>query len=326
MKKALYYAKMQEDYVNCVLCPRGCVLKPGQKGYCRGRVNREGELYSTIYAQVSSIALDPIEKKPLYHFYPGTEILSVGTLGCNLRCKFCQNWHIAQKESVTEEVDCEQLVQSALRHNAIGIAYTYSEPLIWFEYILDTAKAAREAGLHNVLVTNGFIHREPLEELLQYIDGINLDVKAFRQDFYRDVCGGGDLATVKQTAEVAAKHCHLEVTTLLIPGFNDQPSEVQELTEWLGSISPNIPLHLSRYFPQYQFDLPPTPIESLEQAKKIGMKSLHYVYLGNVPDEDRNTYCHVCHSLVVKRNGHSIQVAVRDGVCPECGTVIPIVL
>lgn len=326
MKKALYYAKMQEDTVRCVLCPRECVLKPGQKGYCKGRENREGELYSNIYAQVSSMAMDPIEKKSLYHFYPGTDILSVGTIGCNLGCKFCQNWHIAQKESRTEEVSSEQLVELALRHDSVGIAYTYSEPLIWYEFILDTAKAARKAGLRNVLVTNGLIHRGPLEELLQYIDGMNLDVKAFRQEFYREVCGGGDLAIVKQTAEIAAKYCHLEVTTLLIPGLNDEPGEVKELTEWLGHISPDIPLHFSRYFPQYQLDLPPTPVESLMRAKEIARKSLRYVYLGNVPDEDRNTYCYVCQYPVVKRDWHSVKVNLQDGACPACGTLIPIVM
>jgi pyruvate formate lyase activating enzyme len=270
--------------------------------------------------------MDPIEKKPLYHFYPGTDILSVGTIGCNLGCKFCQNWHIAQKESPTEEVSSEQLIEVALRHHSIGIAYTYSEPLVWYEFILDTAKAAKKAGLHNVLVTNGLIHREPLEELLQYIDGMNLDVKAFRQDFYKEICGGGDLTIVQQTAEIAAKHCHLEVTTLLIPGLNDAPGEVKEMTEWLGHVSPDIPLHLSRYFPQYQLDLPPTPLESLEQAREIARQSLHYVYLGNVPDEDRSTYCHVCQHPVVKRTWQSVQVNLLDGACPECGTMIPIVM
>lgn len=181
MKTALYYAKMQEDCVTCILCPRECTLRPGEKGYCRGRENRKGELYSNIYGQISSIAIDPIEKKPLYHFHPGTEILSVGTIGCNLGCKFCQNWQIAHRESPTREVDPEELVQLALQYHLIGIAYTYSEPLIWYEFILDTAKAAHAAGLHNVLVTNGMIHREPLEELLPYIDGVNLDIWILRR-------------------------------------------------------------------------------------------------------------------------------------------------
>lgn len=321
MKEALYFENLQEDKIKCLLCPRECVVGLGQRGYCGVKENREGTLYTTTYAQVSSIALDPIEKKPLYHFYPGENILSVGTLGCNLSCKFCQNWHIAQKESPTREVSSEELVQLALKHDSIGIAFTYSEPLVWYEYILDTAQLAKEAGLKNVLVTNGMIHEVPLKELLQYIDAVNLDVKAFHQEFYQDICGGGDLETVKRTAEIAFESSLLEVTTLLISGLNDDPKEVRELVQWLAGISPEIPLHLSRYFPQFQLDLPPTSLESLVKAKEIAEEYLHYVYLGNVPTEDRHTYCYRCHYPVINRSWN-VKVDMQEGLCPECGAVI----
>lgn len=325
MKKALHFEKIQDDYVKCVLCPRECVVKSGQAGYCRGRENREGEMYAKNYAQVSAVAMDPIEKKPLYHFYPGREILSVGTVGCNLGCKFCQNWHIAHKNADTREVLSDELVGLALERDSVGIAYTYSEPLVWYEYILDTAKKAHEVGLKNVLVSNGLIHREPLLELLKYIDGVNLDVKAFRQEFYQEVCGGGNLEAVKETARLVAEHCHLEVTTLLIPGLNDAPGEVRELAEWLGGISADIPIHFSRYFPQYKLNLPPTPVESLQRAKEVAGEYLHYIYLGNVPNEDRDTYCHRCHYRVIRRDWE-VKVDLFEGYCPECGTKIPVVL
>lgn len=323
MNEAVYFEHLQNDRVKCLLCPRECIIGLRQRGYCRAKENRDGILYSTIYAQVSSLALDPIEKKPLYHFYPGAKILSVGTLGCNLSCQFCQNWHIAQKESATREVRSEELVRLALEQNSIGIAFTYSEPLVWYEYILDTAQLTNEVGLKNVLVTNGMIQEDPLRELLQYIDGINLDVKAFNQEFYHDICGGGDIETVKRTAEIAFENSLLEVTTLLIPGLNDDPKEIRELACWLSGISPEIPLHLSRYFPQFLLDLSPTPLESLLKAKKIAKEYLHYVYLGNVPFEDLNTYCHCCHYPVIKRSWN-VKVDLLEGLCPECGSTINI--
>ncbi|AZR71937.1 AmmeMemoRadiSam system radical SAM enzyme [Anoxybacter fermentans] len=323
--KALYYEKLEDDCVKCQLCPRECILKPDQRGYCRARENRDGELYSTIYAQISAIALDPIEKKPLYHFYPGSEILSVGTVGCNLSCMFCQNWHIAHDKAPTRKVTGKELVELALRYNSIGIAYTYSEPLIWYEYILETSKLAREAGLKNVLVTNGFINEEPLKELLQYIDGINLDVKAFHRKFYKEICGGGDLEVIKKTAVLTVENCHLEVTTLLVPGLNDDPEEIEKLSKWLASLSPDIPFHLSRYFPQYKMDLPPTDVESMLEAKKVAEKYLNYVYLGNLTNADRNTYCYQCHYPVVKRSWQ-VDVDLKDGHCPRCGVNIPIIL
>ncbi len=326
MYRALYFEKLEDNLVRCTLCPRECVIKPGNRGFCRAKENHAGELYSTIYAEVSSSAIDPIEKKPLYHFCPGSTILSIGTIGCNLRCKFCQNWHIAHIQAPTRRRSGRELVNEALHNDTIGIAYTYSEPLIWYEYILDTSKKVKEAGLKNVLVTNGLIHRKPLEELLSYIDGVNLDIKAFTEKFYDEVCGGKDYFNyVKETAKVVSKACHLEVTTLLIPGLNDDPDELQELAYWLAELNPDIPLHLNRYFPNYQMDLSPTTVESMLMAKEIAEEYLHYVYLGNVADADRTTYCSECHYPVVKRDWF-VEVDLNGECCPECGTVISLIL
>lgn len=323
--KALYYDRLDDNLVRCTLCPRECVIKSGKRGFCRAKENRSGELYSRIYAELSSIAMDPIEKKPLYHFYPGSQILSIGTVGCNLSCKFCQNWQISQVEAKTRRIKPEILIEQALHFKAKGIAYTYSEPMIWYEYILETSKKARQNGLTNVLVTNGVINQEPLKNLLPYIDAINLDVKAFNTDFYADLCGGDYLATVRETGELAAKNCHLEVTTLLVPGLNDQQSEIKNIAHWLASMSSEIPWHLTRYFPSYQLDLPATPVEHMKSLLKIAKEYLDYVYLGNLKRETNNTYCPQCNHPVIKRS-QSVVVDLNQGCCPQCGAKISVVL
>lgn len=289
LKHALYYNKIEESKVHCCLCPHNCVIKPGSRGACRVRENIDGELYSLNYGKITSIALDAIEKKPLSRFYPGSRILSAGTFGCNLKCSFCQNWSIAHEISDSDEDVITAapmlLVEKALEHTAsgnIGIAYTYNEPSIWYEFVYDTARLARERGLMNVLVTNGFISREPLEELMPYVDAMNIDVKAFKPLFYSGVCRGV-LDDVKRTVEISAGKCHVEVTTLVIPGLNDSLDEIEELAKWLAYISPEIPLHLSRFFPGYKMrDISPTPFETLTAARDIAERYLKYVYLGNV--------------------------------------------
>lgn len=285
MKEALYWKSADNNSIICELCPHSCRISEKNTGICRARENVSGTLYSTVYGKVSSIALDPIEKKPLYHFYPGSYILSVGTTGCNFKCSFCQNWSIAHSDSKTMDISPEQLVKKAieLKENGnIGLAFTYNEPTTWYEFIIETAAKAREAGLRNVLVTNGFINKEPLTKLLEYIDAMNIDVKAFTEQFYKEVCKG-NLSDVKRTVEISANLCHVEVTTLVIPGLNDSVEEMAELAGWLSSIDKNIPLHLSRYFPNYQMqDRPPTPRETLEKLKSEAQKHLTYVYLGNI--------------------------------------------
>jgi pyruvate formate lyase activating enzyme len=285
MKLAMYFDKIEDSKVHCYLCPHNCVIKPDSLGTCRARKNVDGELYSLNYAKVTSLALDPIEKKPLYRFHPGSQILSAGTFGCNLKCSFCQNWSIAHEDPETYAISALELVRKAEQLKAegnIGIAYTYNEPSIWYEFVYDTARLARERKLANVLVTNGFISREPLEEILPYIDAMNIDVKAYTDSFYHDICKAA-LDNVKETAELAAGKCHVEVTTLVIPGLNDALEEIEETAKWLASISDEIPLHLSRFFPNYKMtDKPPTPLKTLERARNKASGYLKYVYMGNV--------------------------------------------
>lgn len=285
MKRALFFERIENDRVHCYLCPHNCVIKPGSTGICRVRKNTGGDLYTLNYARIASLSLDPIEKKPLSRFHPGSMILSAGTFGCNLKCSFCQNWSIAHEDADTVEVPPEQLINKALEYKKagnIGIAYTYNEPSIWYEYVYDCAAMANKMGLSNVLVTNGFIGEKPLLELLPYIDAMNIDVKAFTADFYKEICKAA-LENVRKTVELAAPHCHVEVTTLVIPGLNDSVEEIAELSAWLASISTAIPLHLSRFFPNYRMtDRPPTPLQTLERARRKASEYLEYVYLGNV--------------------------------------------
>jgi len=284
-KLALYFDKIGDSKVCCRLCPHSCVIKPGGLGVCRARKNIDGDLYSLNYGKITSIALDPIEKKPLNRFHPGSNILSIGTFGCNLKCSFCQNWSIAHKNPGTFDVTSTQIVEKALelkKDGNIGIAYTYNEPSIWYEFVYETSILAKSLKLANVLVTNGFISMEPLKQLLPYIDAMNIDVKAYTAQFYKDICKAA-LYNVKETVEYAAKKCHVEVTTLVIPGLNDSIGEIEELCKWLASVSSDIPLHLSRFFPNYEMqDRPPTPVETLFKARDKALEFLKYVYVGNI--------------------------------------------
>lgn len=285
MKQAMFYEKSDSGRVCCRLCPHGCILPPEGIGICRARKNCGGHLYSLNYARITSIALDPVEKKPLYHFHPGRYILSVGTFGCNFKCEYCQNWSIAHKDAHTESLEPQELADMAKEYTVkgnIGVAYTYNEPSIWYEYVLESAGLVRANGLANVLVTNGFICGEPLERLLPFIDAMNIDVKAFNESFYKTYCKG-TLEAVTKTVERAAASCHVEITTLVIPGLNDSPDEIGRLAKWLSSINPDIVLHLSRYFPNYKMTgIPPTPVSTLEAARKSALEHLRYVYLGNI--------------------------------------------
>lgn len=285
MMQAMFYEKMDNDRVHCHLCPHGCILSPDGIGACRARKNVDGQLYSLNYACVASIGLDPVEKKPLYHFHPGKLILSVGTFGCNFKCSYCQNWSIAHRDARTTELEPSGLADLAREYvdkGNIGVAYTYNEPSIWYEYVLEAARLVRGKGLVNVLVTNGFINSEPLDRLLPFVDAMNIDVKAFTGSFYQKYCKG-TLDDVMRTVERAAESCHVEITTLVIPGLNDSPDEIGRLAKWISSINPDIVLHLSRFFPNYQMtDIPPTPAATLETAKRSALAHLNHVYLGNI--------------------------------------------
>ncbi|MDO8535830.1 MAG: AmmeMemoRadiSam system radical SAM enzyme [Candidatus Omnitrophota bacterium] len=283
MKEALYYEKIHNKRVQCHLCPYECLIPPEGKGACRVRQNVDGILYSLIYGKTSGLALDPIEKKPLYHYHPGEMILSLGTRGCNLHCDFCQNWHISQEvDGQMEDITSEEVIERAKELGSFGIAYTYNEPFIWYEFVLDTAKLARRSGLKNVLVTNGFVNIEPLKGILPYIDAMNIDLKGFDEDFYVKICKGR-LKPVLDVIKISAKACHVELTNLIIPTLNDSESSIRKMVDWIYSnLGPEVPLHLSRYFPCYNMDLPPTPVETLKKAENIAKEKLKYVYIGNV--------------------------------------------
>ncbi len=271
----------------CDLCPHRCNLeKEGQHGFCRGRVLKDGEIIDENYGRITSLALDPIEKKPLRNFYPGLKIISVGSFGCNLMCPFCQNYEISQadKSIDNEYLSPEDLVNIAFNYQVkgnIGIAFTYNEPLVSYEYVRDTSILAKKRGLKTVLVTNGMINEEPFRKLLPYIDALNIDLKGFTSRFYK-MCGG-DLDTVKRSIEVACEYSHVEVTTLVIPGENDSDEEMEQIGKFLSSISKDIPLHVSRFFPMYKMkDKEPTPIDTILRLTKVARKYLTYVYPGNI--------------------------------------------
>lgn len=324
MHEAHYYEDAGQG-VTCLLCPKTCRIAEGGTGFCRTRQNSGGKLYALNYAACSSCALDPIEKKPLYHFYPGKQILSLGTWGCNFSCQFCQNWRIAQEQPETKTLSPHEAVGMAEQAGPgnIGLAFTYSEPGVWYEYVLDTARLAHEKGLKNVLVTNGFINSQPLVKLLPYIDAMNIDVKAFSDEYYQQVCAGR-LNNVKHTVELASLYCHVEVTTLLVPGLNDADDEIKALAEWLTGVDSTIPLHFSRYFPNYRLCTPPTPLATLENAYKIACEYLDYVYLGNAGGRFSNTYCPACSTLLIDRTYSVINYLTTGGTCPGCGRLTDI--
>ena len=315
-----------EGKIECTLCPHKCSISEGGSGICRVRRNRGGELDLPYYGALSGIAMDPIEKKPLYHYYPGRQILSAGFYGCNFRCPFCQNYNISQQlvggGSITTP---DELVDIAERRGSIGIAYTYSEPLVHYEYIMAAAKEAREKGLKNVLVTNGYINREPAAALLEYIDAANVDLKSFSRDFYRKEIKGS-LDPVLDFIRQAAPAVSLEVTTLVIPGKNDSESEVREISEFIAGIDPDIPLHLSCYYPTYKYTVEPTPPELVFRLAQTAGEFLNYVYAGNVGTRETNTFCPGCGACLIRRKGYSTSVeALSEGACAKCGVKIPIV-
>lgn len=282
MREAMFYEKKENDMIQCHLCPHECTIAPERVGRCNIRKNDNGTLVSLAYGEISSYALDPIEKKPLSRYMQGSYIFSVGFYGCNFSCKFCQNYHIALERPKTFFVSPEQLVQKAKDiANNIGIAYTYNEPLINYEYVYACAKKAHQENLINVVVTNGFINPKPLEKLLPYIDAFNIDLKAYNNEFYKNICSG-ELNPVMKTIQLAVKKSHVEVTLLLIEGLNDDLEELEEMFRWLGSLDKNLPLHISRYFPQYKMTRPKTRVAKLIEVQKIARKYLQYVYLGNV--------------------------------------------
>ncbi len=319
--KAAYYEKLDENKVRCHLCPAECILTEGKVGICGSRFNRGGRLVTDNFGELVTACYDPIEKKPLYNYHPGSVIFSTGANGCNFSCDNCQNWEISQTKVATHYVSPPQLVELAGQNNSIGVAYTYTEPLIWFEYIMQAGRLIREAGLKNVLVSNGYINREPLEELLPLIDAANIDLKGMKPRFYKTVCKGKLEPVLDNIRRFHEAGVHLELTNLVIPELNDADSDFENLTDFVAGISPAIPLHFSAYFPTFKMKNPPTPPETLLRAYEIAAKKLQYVYLGNMRLPDKaDTYCPNCHACLIKRQGYSVNIInLRNGKCGACG-------
>ena len=320
--------------VLCEACHQACVLDEGEYGICGVRHVQNGQLELTVYGKAAAVNIDPIEKKPLYHFLPGTRSFSVGTVGCNFSCTFCQNAEISQYPKENDyaifgrDLPPEQIVALALEHGCESIAYTYNEPVVFFEYAYDTAKLAHEKGLKNIFVTSGYETHKTIDTLGPYLNAMNIDLKSFSNDFYKDI-SGARLKPVLDTIEYAwNKGIWVEVTTLTIPGLNDSDDELKQIAEFIAGISPDMPWHVSGFYPQYKMlDRPPTPHSTLNRAYEIGKAvGLHYVFVGNVFDEDRSsTYCPKCGAKVIDRSGHLGEIVhnhLQDGKCPSCGQTI----
>ncbi|CAA7600640.1 Radical SAM [Acididesulfobacillus acetoxydans] len=302
----------------CLLCPQHCQLRPGQSGRCRARGNKEGAVVSFTYGEVAAMQLDPIEKKPLYHFYPGRDILSVAGYGCNLSCSFCQNYGISQTRLPGDRVSPGEL--AGLAGNSLGLCFTYSEPGVWYEMIRETAPLVKAQGGKVVLVSNGILTGAYLADLIPWIDAANIDIKGFNEAFYRRYCGGS-LSWVLENVERLAGRVHLEVTTLIIPGANDDTGEIRALARWLEGLRVPVPWHLSRYFPAYRSNIPPTEPEALQALWQVARERLPYVYLGNVSGGS-DTFCPHCGGKVIEREGYVVTNRLWNGHCSKCGTAV----
>jgi pyruvate formate lyase activating enzyme len=331
MREAMFWESKPNNAVQCRLCAHNCKISDGKHGICQVRVNQAGTLFTTVYGLVSPGVIDPIEKKPLYNFYPNSRVYSFGTVSCNFKCDNCQNWHISQVQATkikVEPVPPETAVGLAKKRNCKGIAWTYNEPTIWFEYTYDGSKFAKKNGLYSVYVTNGYINPQPLKKISPYLDALNIDVKSFSDDFYRKICKS-KLKPVLKTAELAVKlKKHVEITNLVIPPLNDDPKQIRELAQWVSnSLGPDTPLHFSRFHPDNKLkDLQVTPEKTLIDAYKIAKEEgLKYVYLGNIyHPRYGNTYCPKCKNLVIRRGSmFGIKdINLKNGKCVKCNTKI----
>jgi pyruvate formate lyase activating enzyme len=325
---ARHYEKLEKGKVHCHLCPAECKIADHHKGICNIRTNEDGVLWASEYGNTIALNLDPIEKKPLYHFKPGRQILSIGPNGCNFACVFCQNWTISQMPAGSTHISPEELTKMASSNDSIGVAYTYTEPLVWFEYVYDSAKLLKEKGLCTVLVTNGYINEGPARELFQFIDAANIDLKSINPDFYRKICKG-KLEDVQRTIIIAREMgLHIELTNLLIPELNDSDEDISRLVEWCRDFDESVPLHFSRYFPHYKLETAATPLERMESAYKIGREKLKYVYVGNVSGiGSSDTICSNCGNVLIKREFYQTQtVGLYGSRCRNCGAAADIFL
>ena len=330
VKLSPYFVPLEDKTVRCSLCPRQCEVDPGERGYCEVRENRDGRYYSLVYGNPCAVQVDPIEKKPLFHVLPGTRSFSIATAGCNFDCKFCQNWEISQarpEETFNFDLPPRKVVELATKTGCATIASTYVEPTVFIEYMLDTGKLAKKAGILKIYHSNGFIRREPLKDLLAVLGAACIDLKGFTEKYYREITEG-ELEPVLETIKAIHEHgTHLELVNLVIPGKNDNMEDIRKMCLWIkDNVGLEVPLHFSRFYPRYKLKhLPPTPIATLEKARKLAMDvGLHYVYIGNVPGhEAENTYCPGCHERLIHRIGYRIlENKIKNGKCPVCGTKI----
>jgi pyruvate formate lyase activating enzyme len=329
--EAEFWEELPNNKVKCVLCPRECEVADVERGYCGVRENRGGKYQTLVYGALCSANVDPIEKKPLFHYLPGTTAFSIATAGCNVECKFCQNWQISQfrpEQVRSTRVTPQQLVAACRNHDSPTIAYTYSEPVIFYEYMHDTAAAAREQGIGSVMISNGFIQEKPLRQLCKYLTGVKIDFKAYSEEFYKEWCAG-KLKPVLHTLEVLKDvGIWFEMVILVIPTLNDSPAEVAGMSKWvIEHLGPDVPMHFTRFHPTYRVtNLPRTPVSTLERCRQIALDAgVHYVYAGNVPmHPGENTYCHNCRNQLIRRTGFRVVANhIKDGQCPKCNTPIP---
>jgi len=328
-KEAMYYEKLEGKKVRCFLCPRKCVIKEGEIGNCKVRANIKGKLYSLVYGKPSSLSIDPIEKKPLYHFLPGSNAFSIGTAGCNLHCIYCQNYDISQlgvEEIPHYSFSPKEIVKKALEMKCRVIAYTYNEPTVFYEYMLDIAKIAKKNNLKNIIVSNGFINKEPLKKLLKYVDGVNIDLKSFDNEFYKKYSFSWINPVLESLKIIKKQGVWLEITNLIIPGLNDKAKKIKEMAKWIkDNLGKDVPLHFTAFYPSYKLlDVPPTPKETLFKARDIAKNYLDFVYIGNIINEAGNTYCPKCKALLIRRVGFNVlENNIKNGKCYKCGKKIP---
>ena len=329
MKEAMLYRRLDQDRVHCFLCSQHCRIDPGAIGKCGVRRNRDGKLFSLVYGKLIASHADPVEKKPLFHFLPGSTSYSIATAGCNFECVFCQNADISQQPRISggiygRSVAAKEIADQAQKEGCASISYTYTEPTIFMEYALDVAVLAKERGLENIFVTNGYMSKQALDAVAPFLGAANVDLKSFKDSFYRDKCGARLKPVLKTLEGMKKKGIWLEVTTLVIPGLNDGEAELKQIAQFLAGLGAETPWHVSRFHPAYNMThARPTPVETIRRARQIGLEAgLRYVYTGNAPGDDgENTFCHFCGALLIARIGYSVKKEnLKRGLCVKCGT------
>jgi len=329
-READFYHQLDNKLVGCDLCPRRCVITPGQRGFCRVRENRDGRLYSVVYGHPCSVGKEPIEKAPFFHFLPGSLRITLATAGCNQTCKYCQNWEISQarpEDVQSNDLSPADVVALAVREKAPIICFTYSEPTVFYEYMIDIARLARARGIRTAVVTGGYINPEPLKQLCAAVDAIKIDLKGFTPEFYRNVCGSTLEPVLEACKIVAQSHTHLELVNLVVPALNDDTTTIRNMCRWVSAnVGDTVPVHFTRFHPEYRMqNSPPTPVATLERAVAIARsEGLEFVYVGNVPgNPEENTYCPDCGKLLIRRSGYSVSANnINDGKCSFCGAHI----